>query len=193
MRDHSAHLLTDSDEEDDPVVAGDDLPEGGCGEHTAPGDPRSTKRSAKKCPYLAGRQHLGTYHTAPSRENRCYARPAADKPHAWVSRDRQELLCLRSAEIHEQCRDYQCARRQGISPPEFGSRFSCHETPKVENLIGPRYRRVRHRRRHPPLARWWKRSRREFLISLAFLLSFFLLIIGSAYILPPLLGVGNTP
>src|SRR5690348_9582744 len=116
MLDQSAHMLTDSDQEDDPALACDDFPEGGSREHAAPAHPRSVERSAEKCPYLAGRQHLGTYHTAPSRENRCYARPAPDKPHAWVSRDRQELLCLRPVEIYEQCGAYRSARRQGIPP-----------------------------------------------------------------------------
>ena len=154
-------------------------------------EPMSTERPANKCPYLAGRQHLGTYHTAPSRENRCYARPTPEKPHHHVSRDRQELLCLCSAPVYERCPNFRSARLQAIEPPSYGGTArhpdpeAGHETPSV------RFKRVKRRQRRPLLSSWWKRNRRAFLISVVFLLTSAFLLLASSYLLPALSGAGD--
>lgn len=188
-----ARVIRDEDPEEDPCLTPESSPEGPAPEIRTPEAPPAPQQVAGKCPYLAGRQRLGTYHTAPSRENRCYARATPEKPHAHVSRDRQELLCLCPAEFHERCRDYQSARQHGIPPPSFGGNLPHDQRPSAETPIGLRHKRVRHRRRRPPVALWWNRNRRALLISVVFLISTALFLMMSTYILPVLLGAGGAP
>lgn len=122
-----------------------------------------------KCPYLAGRPPYGTYHLWPSGVNVCYARAASEQPYGHVSKETQDQLCFRAAEVYERCADHARARARDQAPPTFGGAAPRGAAEGAE-VTGVRRERVRRRRRRSPVRRWLEHNGKAALTSACWLL-----------------------